>query len=586
MHRSVTSTRHQPLPRPVTVLLAATTTIAVALGITTLGAQTAHSAPPAAGTTPAVGAAPDPDGINGFRTIGYFPGWVPPSGGYQVADLERTGAVDDLTHLNYAFGNVTSDLICDISDAVGPEGPEGDPNADYLRLVPKNQSVDGVADRADQPLAGNLNQLRKLKERHPDLKILISLGGWTWSDHFSDAVATPENRTRLVESCVDLWIRGNLPVYGAQGGDGVAAGIFDGIDIDWEWPGADGEHPSPRPTEDAANFLSFMEELRGALDVEEAETGHDYLISGFAPAGWAPRTNGGWVDPRLAAVVDYVNVQGYDYHGTWVPDRTGHQGNLHKYYWPDSTGEYANWDLAADDLLAAYRSAGYRGDQVNLGLAAYGQGWSGVTSPVPGSPATAGLGTRTYAELRSLGTEYYDADAGAAYRWDGDQWFSLDTPRSVTDKAEWVAVNGYGGGFIWDITGDYRNELAGALAGTLRAATPGPLATPSGAAPWYSTGVYTAGDVVVHDGVEFAAAWWTRGQEPGATPYGPWVPTGTTTPVVTPPACAPAWSADAVYTTGDVVSRAGVNHVALWWTRGQAPGTDTWGPWDASRPCT
>lgn len=580
MHRS--DLRQLHLPRPVAIALAATTTIALAMAITAIGAKTAHSQPPAAAP-----AAPDPDGINGFRTIGYFPGWVPPSGVYQVADLERTGAVDDLTHLNYAFGNITSDLVCDISDAVGPEGPEGDPNADYLRLVPKKQSVDGVADRADQPLAGNLNQLRKLKDRNPDLKVLISLGGWTWSDNFSDAVATPESRARLVDSCVDLWIRGDLPAYGAQGGPGAAAGIFDGIDIDWEWPGATGEHPSPRPGEDAENFIAFMQSLRAALDAVSLETGRDYLISGFAPAGWEPRTNGGWVDPRLADVVDYLNVQGYDYHGTWVPDRTGHQGNLHKYYWPDSTGsgDYANWGLAADDLLAAYRSAGYRGDQVNLGLAAYGQGWSGVTDPTPGATAAAPIGTRTYAQIHDLGTEYYDADAGAGYRWDGDQWFSLDTPRSVTDKASWLAVNGYGGGFIWDITGDYDNELAGALAGTLRSATPGPLAAPSGAAPWYPSGLYLRGDVVAHNGVEYVAQWWTRDEEPGTARSAAWRATGSTTPVGSPEACAAAWSSTQTYHAGDVVSRAGVNHVALWWTRGDVPGSDPWGAWDASRPC-
>ncbi|WP_425955325.1 glycosyl hydrolase family 18 protein [Xylanimonas sp. McL0601] len=588
MHRSVNSAHHHHLSRPAAVLVAAAATIALAVGITAAGASTAHGAPAAGAKagTPAPAAAPDPDGANGYKSIGYFPAWVPQSGTYQVADLDRTGAVGDLTHLNYAFGNITSDLVCDESDAAGPEGPEGDPQSDYLRLVSKKDSVDGVADKATQPLAGNLNQLRKLKERNPDLKVLISLGGWTWSDNFSDAVATPESRARLVDSCVDLWIRGNLPVHGAQGGAGVAAGIFDGIDIDWEWPGADGEHPSPRPEQDGENFIAFLQLLRTKLDAVGATTGEHYLISGFAPAGWAPRTFGGWLDPRLVAVVDYLNVQGYDYHGTWVPNRTGHQGNLHKYYWPDDSQNYANWGLAADDLLAVYRAAGYRGDQINLGLAAYGQGWSGVTDPTPGAAAAAPIGTRTYAQLHDLGTEYYDATAGAAYRWDGDQWFSLDTPRSVTGKAEWLAVNGYGGGFIWDITGDYKNELAGALASTFRLATPGPLVTPSGAAPWYASGLYTAGDTVSHDGVEYVARWWTRGEEPGAA-NGAWQATGPagTTPPTAPSACAPAWDAAATYGKGDVVSRAGVNHTALWWTRGEAPGATAWGAWDAGAPC-
>ena len=569
--------RHRSFLRhPATIAVAAS---AALVGLTAISAGSAER--PTAGVP-----SPDPDGINGFKAIGYFPAWAPSSSGYEVADLVRTGAVGDLTHLNYAFGNVTTDLVCDITDAVGPEGPEGDPEADYTRLVPASASVDGVADTAAQPLAGNFNQLRELKQRYPDLKVLISLGGWTWSDNFSDAAATPESRARLVESCLDTYIRGDLPVRGAQGGEGVAAGVFDGIDIDWEWPAADGEHPSPRPAEDRENFLALMELFRAELDALGAETGEDYLLSGFAPAGWAPRTNGGWVDPRLAAVVDYLNVQGYDYHGTWVANRTGHQGNLHKYEWPDAPGQWANWGLAADDLMAAYRAAGYRDEQLNLGLAAYGQGWRGVDDPTPGSPAEGAIGTAPYAELKDVGEVYYDETAVAGYRWDGDQWWSLDTPQSVTAKAEWIAVNGYGGAFWWDITGDFENELGSALGSTLRVATPGPLVTGPGAAPWYPSGVYKRDDVVAHDGVEYVATRRTLDQEPGVSGQRAWRVIGPRgTAPVEPEECAPAWSEDSVYRRGDGVSRAGVNHTALRHTRGELPGSTPRGAWDADLPC-
>ncbi|WP_125777885.1 glycosyl hydrolase family 18 protein [Antribacter gilvus] len=579
-HQRPSTTR--PAPGRLRVAAAAGVAAALTLGPAALSA--AAASPQKAPEPPSGTVTQGADGVNGFKAVGYFPGWAPQSNGYQMADLVRTGAVEDLTHLNYAFGNVTTDLVCDISDAVGPEGIEGDPEADYLHLVSAEDSVDGVADTAGQALAGNFNQLRKLKEVAPDLQVLISLGGWTWSDNFSDAVSTPENRARLVESCVDLYIRGNLPVYGAQGGEGAAAGIFDGIDIDWEWPGADGEHPSPRPAEDKENFLAFMELLRAELDAAEAETGEDYLITGFAPAGWSPRTNGGWVDPRLSAVVDFLNVQGYDYHGTWVSNRTGHQGNLHKYEWPDTPGTWANWGLAADDLLGAYRAAGYRGEQINLGIAAYGQGWSGVTDPTPGAAAGAAIGTRNYNLLRSVGEEFYDEAAMAGYRYDGNEWWSLDTPRSVTDKAEFVAVNGFGGAFFWDLSGDYENELGNALTDTFRAATPGPLVADGGANPWYATGVYTRGDVVAFDGVEYKAKWWTRNQQPGAA-GGPWAPTGTVTPAPAAGECGPAWSASTVYRKGAVVSRAGVSYTAMWYSVGSRPGDDVKGAWDAGAPC-
>ena len=84
--------------------------------------------------------------------------------------------------------------------------------------------------------------------------MLISLGGWTSSHNFSSA-ASPANRQAFVASCVDAYIKGNLPVTDGAGGPGAAAGVFDGIDIDWEWPGA--RATSARyPGEDKANFLA------------------------------------------------------------------------------------------------------------------------------------------------------------------------------------------------------------------------------------------------------------------------------------------------------------------------------------------
>ncbi|MCK9795342.1 glycosyl hydrolase family 18 protein [Isoptericola sp. 4D.3] len=562
---------------------------AAVVALTAAGASAAPSSASSSGPSgvPAAASAHDADGVNGFTTLGYFPAWATETHGYEVADLAHTGAAADLTHLTYAFGNVTSDLVCDITDAEGPEGPEGDPQNDYLRLFGAAASVDGVADSPDQALAGNFNQLRKLKEAYPGLKVMISLGGWTWSDNFAEATLTPESRQRLVDSCIDTYLDGNLPVVGAQGGAGAAAGIFDGFDVDWEWPAADGEHPAPHPDVEKENFLALMELFRAELDERTAATGDDYLLTGFAPAGWAPRTQGGWDDPRLAAVVDFLNVQGYDYTGPWAATQTGHQGNLHPYTNPD--GSSANWGLAADGLLGAYRAAGYDGDQLVLGMAAYGYGWEGVDDPTPGAAAAGSLGQKLYSQLRTVGTEHYDETAMAGYRYDGDQWWSLDTPRSVTAKAEWVAENGYGGAYFWDIAGDHDNELGSALAGTLRAATPGPRITGEGADPWYATGVYTKGDVVAHDGVEYRAAWWTRDDQPGsgAVKKNPWQKIGPrgTAPAPAAAECAPAWDADAVYRKGDVVSRAGVNHTALWYAKGDRPGTDVTGPWDAGAPC-
>ncbi|WP_082093500.1 glycosyl hydrolase family 18 protein [Demequina sediminicola] len=587
--------RHPSTPGRVATRTAWITT--AALGMSVLAASSASAGKD-------VDDAPDPDGINGYRSVGYFQAHAPSKDGrdYQVADIIESGAADHLTHINYSFGNVTTDLVCDITDelapddAVDPGQVDGDPLNDYQRLVSAADSVDGVADAEGQALAGNFNQLLKLKEEYPDLKILISLGGWTWSDNFSDASLTAESRERLVDSCLDIYIDGDLPVADGFGGEGVAAGVFDGIDIDWEWPAANGEHPSPNPDVDKENFLSLLEEFRAQLDERGEANDEDYLLTGFAPAGWSPRTNGGWVDPRAVATFDYLNIQGYDYHGTWVTNRTGHQGNLHAYEWPtDPTapeGEQttANWGLAADGLLNAYKAAGYAPEQINLGMAIYGQGWEGVENgDVPGAAATGAIGTKTYDELQNIGEEYYDEAAGAAWRYDGDQWWSLDTTTSVRAKSAWLAENDFGGAMWWDLSGDKDADLVTEVGNVFAGATPGPRVSETCAAPWYATTTYTRGDVVAVDGMEYEARWWVREFAPGGKAGHAWKQLGEcgtsgTAPVVEE--CAPVWDDEARYKRKNTVSFAGVNHEARWWNSNEVPGVEPWGPWEASALCS
>ncbi|RXZ68458.1 glycoside hydrolase family 18 protein [Agromyces albus] len=450
------SPRVRTLRRASITLATATAIAASAIASPALAAPSGSKPPPITG----------PADINGYRSVGYLMSDAPVTRDYQIEDLFDTGAIRDITHVNYAFGNVTADLRCDILDAAG----EGDAHNDFLRLVSAADSVDGKKDKPAQALAGNFNQLRKLKERSPETKVLISLGGWTWSDNFSAAAATPESRTALVSSCIDLYLKGNLPVIDGKGGPGAAAGIFDGIDVDWEWPVTGGETANATPA-DNENFLALMEEFRGQLDAYGAVTGEDYLLTAFAPAGGWNAGQGGWLDPRLFAAVDFLNVQGYDFHGGWVPNMTGHQGNLH----PDGT---QNWGLGLDGAVGMYVNAGARPDQLNAGLAAYGHGWSGVTNGAEAwQPAAGSIGTKPYFEIRDVGDAFFDAAVGAAWRYDaatGD-WWSLDDPSSVTAKADWLTSEGYGGAMWWDLSGDYRNELGGTLGGALRAAESGPL---------------------------------------------------------------------------------------------------------------
>src|SRR5438067_389332 len=182
-------------------------------------------------------------GGGSFARVGYFVQWGIYGRQYFVKNLETTGAAAKLTHLNYAFTNLDPvNLTClnGVTRGVSanPQDPDqgtgaGDADADYARPFDASTSVDGVGADATSKLRGNFNQLRKLKARHPNLKVLMSIGGWTYSKFFSGV-----------------------------GGPGSAANIFDGIDLDWEWPGSDGHPGNHVGTADKANLTALLAEFR------------------------------------------------------------------------------------------------------------------------------------------------------------------------------------------------------------------------------------------------------------------------------------------------------------------------------------
>ena len=108
-----------------------------------------------------------------MRIIGYFPQWGIYDRHYFLRDVHSSGQAAKLTHLTYAFGELDEKGVCVMTDEA-----TGDAWADYQCRFSTAQSVDGRGDSYEQPLAGNFNQLRKLKKRHRHLKVGISFGGW------------------------------------------------------------------------------------------------------------------------------------------------------------------------------------------------------------------------------------------------------------------------------------------------------------------------------------------------------------------------------------------------------------------------
>ncbi|MCO5970842.1 glycosyl hydrolase family 18 protein [Actinoallomurus soli] len=411
-----------------------------------------------------------------YQKVGYYPQWGIYGRNFWMKNLDTDGAAGKLTVLNYAFENLDpTNLTCAETTkgtTSNPEDPDqgtgaGDAYADYGASVSAANSVDGVGDTWDQKLKGNFNQIKKLKAKYPNLKVLVSIGGWTYSKFFSDAAKTDAGRKKLVSSCIDMFIKGNLPASSdGTGGPGTGAGVFDGIDVDWEWPGSPDGHPGNHyDPSDKANLTALLAEFRSQLNA----LGSGYLLTAFTPAD-PVKVNAGWDLPAIFNYLDFANVQGYDFHGSgsdnsWEPNRTGHQANL--YVDPDDP--YST-HFSVDSAVKVYTDAGVNTRKLTIGIPFYGRGWQQVADggkngewqtangAAPGDfPEEAG--TRGYKNIAANVpgcTVYHDEQAVATYCYTGanGQWWSFDDPWSIGKKTDYIKSKNLLGAMIWEMSGD------------------------------------------------------------------------------------------------------------------------------------
>ncbi|MFJ3494516.1 glycoside hydrolase family 18 protein [Streptomyces sp. NPDC086091] len=365
----------------------------------------------------------------GSKVLGYFTEWGTYDRKYLVKNIETSGSAAKLTHINYAFGNVT-----------GGKCAMGDAYAATERTHTAAESVDGVADTWDQPLRGNFNQLRELKKKHPNLKVLWSFGGWTWSSGFGEASRNP---AAFAQSCYDL-------VENSKWAD-----VFDGIDIDWEYPNACG---ATCDTSGRAAFKNVMQALR-------AKFGTRNLVTA---AITADATAGGKIDAAdyagAAQFVDWYNPMTYDYFGAWdAAGPTAPHSPLNSYAGIPKANTYTS------ATIAKLKGLGVPGSKLLLGLGFYGRGWTGVTQAAPGGTAT-GPAAGTY----EAGIEDYKVlktkcpatgtVGGTAYAKCGNNWWSYDTPATIATKMAYKNQQGLGGTFFWELSGDTANgELIKAI---------------------------------------------------------------------------------------------------------------------------
>ncbi len=385
----------------------------------------------------------------GKQVVGYFIEWGVYGRNYLVKNIETSGSAEKLTVINYAFGNVapgaSGNVVCQL----------GDEWADYQKPWTAEQSVNGAEVAWPAPILGNFQQLKALKAMHPGLKVVISLGGWTWSKYFSDA-ALPEQRSAFVKSCVDLFIKGNLPDpgWGGMGGPGSAAGVFDGIDIDWEYPAAEGNPGNIIRPEDTQNFTALLAEFRSQLDAVSP----GLLLTIAAPAG---QQNYSKIElDKIPQYLDFINLMTYDFHGTWETV-TNFQSNLY-----GSAADPTQPPISVDGTVQAYLQAGVPPEKIVVGLPFYGHGWTGVANTGNGlyqaaSGPAAGVwenGTEDYKVLRTDLEKgyirYYDSRTGSAWIYNGTDFWTYDDPPTIMHKMRYVVDEGLGGAMFWELSGD------------------------------------------------------------------------------------------------------------------------------------
>ncbi|GAA2723619.1 glycoside hydrolase family 18 protein [Actinocorallia aurantiaca] len=389
-----------------------------------------------------------------YERAGYFPRWASYQRKFQVKNLVTSGAVGNLTTIKYAFAELDSEGRCSVT----AKASSGSSTAydDYVRPYKAGASVDGVADGADSPLRGHFGQLMRLKAQYPDLKINLAIGGWTGSKYFSNAALTQASRKAAVDSCLDLFIRGDLPKSGTAGGPGAARGLFDGIDIDWEWPASPGYNDNVHRPEDKRNLTLLLAEFRRGLDAQEKKDGRRYGLTMFMPA--SPGDIKNIEAAKVHQYLDYGSLQGYDLHGQW-DERANHQSNL--YDVADDPGTPGKFSV--DSALNAYLDAGWPASKMILGIPMYGRGWKGVPDEnrglwqksKGGAKGAHEVGLEDYKVLiRRKGTVYRDDQAGAVWKYDGDTWWSYDDPELVKVKAAYIKDKKLRGGMFWSLDGD------------------------------------------------------------------------------------------------------------------------------------
>ncbi|KAF1948208.1 endochitinase 1 precursor [Byssothecium circinans] len=366
----------------------------------------------------------------GYRSVAYFVNWGIYGRKYFPQEIPAT----KLTHILYAFGDNRPDGEVILTD------PWSD-----LQIHYEGDSWNDVGNN----LYGNLKQLYLLKKQNRNLKVLLSIGGWTYAHeqkHFDAPAATPQGRKKFAQSCVKL----------------IKDVGFDGIDIDWEYP---------RDPEQGQQLLALLKEIRAAMDkyadelaAKSAGQRPHFELSIAAPAGEENYKN--MPLGAIAQVLDFVNLMAYDYSGSW-DQQAGHQANL---YYSASCPTCTPFNTKS--VIDVYLTQGVPASKLVMGMPLYGRGFNntdGLGKPYQGvGEGSWEQGVWDYKALPRPGAqEHFDVEAGASYSYDNSSrtLVTYDNLNMAKVKAEYIRHNRLGGAMWWELSGDRQDQ--GSLVATV-----------------------------------------------------------------------------------------------------------------------